>query len=111
MCLARQTYAAASRLPMHETHGLGSQMRRAAVSVPSNIAEGYGRASLREYLRYLSFANGSLLELETQVILARDVGYLSEAEGADLLEAASQVGRMLARMTAALRRKALGYKP
>jgi four helix bundle protein len=111
MDLVVRVYSAAARLPAFETHGLGSQLRRASVSIPSNIAEGYGRSSLRDYLRHLAIANGSLLELETQITVAGRVGYLDETEVTKLLRLAAEVGRMLAGMMSGLRRKAMNAEP
>ncbi|HTS89038.1 MAG TPA: four helix bundle protein [Gemmatimonadales bacterium] len=104
MDLAESTYAVTLRLPQHETYGLASQLRRAAASIPSNIAEGYGRSSRKDYLRHLGIANGSLLELETQIILAERVAYLTEQKAKVILGLSSEVGKMLARMVAGLRR-------
>lgn len=73
MALAKQVYHLASGMPEGERFGLTSQMRRAAVSVPSNIAEGYGRGSRTEYARFLRIARGSLMELQTQVLLAEQL--------------------------------------
>jgi four helix bundle protein len=78
MKLATEVYEATSMMPDNEKFGLTSQMRRAAVSVPSNIAEGYGRESLADYLRFLKTAGGSLMELQTQLILAEDLGFLRQ---------------------------------
>ncbi|HOX05797.1 MAG TPA: four helix bundle protein [Planctomycetota bacterium] len=71
-------YSLTRGLPKEELYGLTSQMRRAAVSIPSNIAEGYGRRSSREYKRFLNVSMGSLFELETQVLLARELGFVDE---------------------------------
>jgi four helix bundle protein len=79
MALVRDIYRLTRRLPKEETFGLVSQMRRAAVSVPSNVAEGKGRHSQRELAQFLYRARGSLLELETQVLIARDLGYIDES--------------------------------
>lgn len=78
MKLAENIYKATEAFPKTETFGLVSQMRRAAVSVPSNIAEGYGRRSNREYLQFYSIAYGSLLELETQMILSARLGFIKK---------------------------------
>lgn len=75
MKLAKLIYALTSNFPREEIYGLSSQMRRAAVSVPSNIAEGAARLGKKEFLHFLGLARGSLSELDTQVILSRDLGY------------------------------------
>jgi len=82
MDLVEAVYQITAKLPVSEQWGLISQMRRSAVSVPSNIAEGYGRQATGEYRHHLSIGRGSLLELETQLILCRRLGYmeLSKAE-------------------------------
>jgi four helix bundle protein len=81
--------------PREEMYGLTSQLRRAAVSVPSNIAEGHGRRSKKEFHHFVSQARGSLLEVETQLEIARNLGYLSAKKAADLLSQASEIARML----------------
>jgi len=86
MELARNIYRATERFPKSEMYGLVNQMRRAAVSVPSNIAEGKGHRSNPEFSRFLYHARGSLLELETQIRLAVQLQYLSEECGRELLE-------------------------
>lgn len=103
MDLACAVYQFSHRLPSEERFGLARQMRRAAVSVPCNIAEGYERPSRREYLHFLALAQGSLAELETQVRLAARLGYCSAGEAAALLEAhAEMLGRQLRRLRLAL---------
>lgn len=76
--LVRRTYALTQSFPQSELYGLTSQMRRAAVSVPSNIAEGHSRHSTADFISFISIAIGSLSELDTQLILSMDIGYLSE---------------------------------
>jgi len=78
--LAVLAYRLTEGFPRREIYGLASQMRRAGVSVPSNIAEGYGRASRREYLQFLSIAQGSLKELETQTILAEKLAFATSSQ-------------------------------
>jgi four helix bundle protein len=95
MRLATDTYRATADFPKHEICGLSQQMRRAAVSVPSNIAEGKGRRTDREFRQFLFNARGSLLELETQLTIAAELQYLSEKQSKILLEGATNVGRAL----------------
>jgi four helix bundle protein len=95
MKLARETYQATANFPRHELYGLCQQMRRAAVSVPSNIAEGKGHRSDKGFANFLFHARGSLLELETQVEIARDLDYLPEQEAQRLLGQTKTVGKSL----------------
>jgi four helix bundle protein len=78
MDLAEHCYLVTQGFPQAEVYGLTSQLRRAAVSVPANIAEGYGREYRKEYIHFLRVAQGSLKELETHLILASRIGYLPE---------------------------------
>jgi len=78
--LVLEVYKATKCFPKSETYGLSNQMRRAAVSIPSNIAEGYGRRHKAEYNQFLSIAYGSLSELETQYLLATDLKYAEKSE-------------------------------
>ncbi len=102
MDLTEAVYALTKSFPREEVYGLTSQLRRAAVSVPSNIAEGHGRHTTREYLNYLSIARGSLNEVETQIFLAQRLAYISESQLSRLLSQSSEVGRLLAGLINAL---------
>jgi four helix bundle protein len=98
-------YRASSRFPRAERDGLAKQIRRAVVSVPSNIAEGNGGIYRGVYARHVAIAHGSLMEVETQLIIAHDLGFLSEDELAHLLELGDRVGRMLRKLHEALRKE------
>ncbi len=93
--LVTDIYAATSTFPRHEVFGLTSQLRRSAVSVPSNVAEGQGRATKGEFIQFLSHARGSLFELETQVWIAKKLGYLSPDSSLALEKHAEEVARIL----------------
>ena len=95
MTLTAGVYRLSRRLPKDETFALGSQLRRAAVSVVSNIAEGHQRNHLGEYLHHLSIARGSLAELETQLMVAETVEYVTGHDTKPLMEDADEIGRML----------------
>lgn len=95
MNLVISTYSLTRRFPKSEVYGLASEMQRAAVSVPSNIAEGHALKQTQAYVRHLAIASGSLAELQTQLEIARRLGYLN-AEQIAILEEAREVGRMLA---------------
>ena len=102
MDFAEAVYRQTGQFPFEETYGLRSQVRRSAVSVPSNIAEGQGRRSTREFLHRLSIAHGSLLEAETQTLLSQRLGYLSPASSDSLLQSSAEVGRLINGLCAAL---------
>ena len=95
MDLVVAVYKATDKLPSNEQYGLTNQIRRAVVSIPSNIAEGQGRSSVNEFARFLSISRGSLYELETQLLIAERLAYLSEGESAGLLRLTDEVGRLL----------------
>ena len=94
--LTREIYVFSGQFPKNELYGLVQQLRRAAVSIPSNIAEGYGRRHKAEYGQFLSIAYGSLCELETQYMLAVDLGYCGKDPRIESLMI--EVGSMLYRM-------------
>ena len=102
MELAEAVYAITKQYPQEERYGLVSQSRRAAVSVPSNIAEGYGRTHRGDYLKFLSNARGSLCELETQLILAVRMKYATREESVPAWELCQRVGKMLLRLIVTL---------
>jgi len=95
MDLAEAVYAVTRAYPRDETYGLTSQTRRSAVSVPSNIAEGQGRGSSREFVRFLAVARGSLSELETQLLLGARLKYIDDEAISRLMQQAVTVGRLL----------------
>ena len=101
MDLAERVYAHTEKFPRSEIYGLTSQVRRAAVSIPSNIAEGKAIGG-QSYTRHLKIALGSQAELETQIELARRLKMLTEADAVELIEKASEVGRMLVGLLNAL---------
>jgi len=105
MDLAVAVYEQTRTFPREEAYGLTSQLRRAAVSVPSNIAEGQGRHTTKDFIRFLGVARGSLQEAQTQVILAKRLGYISEVQEARLLDQCAGVARLLYGLTNALKRK------
>ena len=102
MALVLDVYRSTQEFPRIETYGLTSQLRRAAVSIPSNIAEGQARLSTGEFKQFLGNARGSLMEVETQILIARDLGYLERRESENLLGAAAEVGRILNGLLASL---------
>jgi four helix bundle protein len=102
MALVETVYHLTATFPSAEQWGLVSQMRRAAISVPSNIAEGYGRQASGEYRHHVSIGRGSLLELETQILLARRLKYLEPAAAEPVLKEIDEISRMLATLVSKL---------
>jgi four helix bundle protein len=95
MDLVTMVYDVTQQWPKTEVYGLTNQIRRAAVSIPSNIAEGQGRASTKEFLHHLSMARGSLLEVETQLLIAQRLGYTAPEAATQLLAGTAEAGRLL----------------
>ncbi|MCX7649706.1 MAG: four helix bundle protein [Flavobacteriales bacterium] len=95
MDLVRQIYQHTSFFPKEEMFGLTSQMRRAAVSIPANIAEGQARNSTKQFLQFLGIAKGSLAELTTLTILSESLGFLTKENSAPLLQSCEEVAKML----------------
>jgi four helix bundle protein len=105
MDLVEEVYRMTERFPGRERFGLASQMERAAVSVPSNIAEGHGRAYTREYLHHVAMAHGSLAELQTHLEIAGRLGYLHPADCARLSDQAAALSKQLNALRTALTRR------
>jgi four helix bundle protein len=103
MTLARTVYKVTEGFPRDELFGLKSQIRRAAVSVPSNIAEGRGRATDKSFAMFLSQARGSLYELQTQIELARDLGFAAQDRANSILTEAAEIAAMIHGLLAKLR--------
>jgi len=103
--LVSRVYKLTATFPKEELFGLTSQLRRAAVSVPSNIAEGKSRRATKDYMRFLDIAYGSVAEVETQLFIACDLGYTTAKKIAKLLEDYSEVGRMLNGLLNSLEKK------
>lgn len=103
MELVVSVYEHTGNLPKEEMYGLVTQMRRAAVSIPSNIAEGKGRLTDRDRAHFFSQARGSLLELETQILIAQALHFLSEATAESLIQLSGEIGRMLNSLVTSIR--------
>jgi four helix bundle protein len=106
MKFAVEVYRATAPFPRHELYGLSQQLRRAAVSVPSNIAEGKGHRSNAEFGHFLLHARGSLLEVQTQIMIAEELQYLGTEEAQRLLASADTICRSLNSLINSLREKA-----
>jgi four helix bundle protein len=105
MDLVEKTYRLSSGFPPDERYGLTSQIQRAAVSVPANIAEGHGRTTRGDYIRHLSIARGSLAELETHLMLAVRLEFVPREEVIETWNLSQEVGKMLTALLQALRKK------
>ena len=103
MELVIEVYEATRTFPRSELYSLTNQMQRAAVSIPSNIAEGQAHFSRREFLHYLQHARGSLAELETQIIIAGRLNYLTSQNSQGLLQHSSDLGKIMNGLIASVR--------
>jgi four helix bundle protein len=95
MDLVEEVYRVTREFPREEVYALTGQLRRAVVSIPSNVAEGQGRRSTKEFVHHLSISYGSLREVETQLLIAQRLRYLSEAKAERVMEIAAEEGRLL----------------
>ncbi len=103
--LALAVYEETSYFPVEEKYGITSQLRRASVSVPSNIAEGQGRNSKGEFLHHLFIALGSLKEVETQLLISETLGYLRSGRIIKLMKMSSEVGRLMNGLSRSLKNR------
>jgi four helix bundle protein len=110
MDLAEHVYHQTQTFPKYELYGLTSQLRRAAVSVPANIAEGHAQDSTKLYLRHISITMGSLAELETELLLASRLRYLEDGHLQQVLTLADGQGKMLRSLQQSLKRKVKGQR-
>ncbi len=99
MTLVNEVYSIVKFLPKEETYALSDQMRRSAVSIPSNIAEGRGRQTTREFSQFLYIARGSLYELETQLLIAVQQKYVSEEQIKNVLDMINEIEKMISKLT------------
>jgi len=106
MKFVTQIYEVTRGFPPEERYGLTNQLRRASVSVPSNIAEGQARFSQKEFHHFLSQARGSLVEIETQLLIAKDLKYLQPVKADGLLAAADELGKILNGLIASIKNRA-----
>jgi four helix bundle protein len=111
MQLVEEVYTITRGFPKEELYGLIQQLRRAAVSIPSNIAEGHSRIGSREFVHRLSIAHGSLAEVETQIEIARRLGYITPEEVAAIGDIAAEVGRIINGLINSLEKLAPGPRP
>jgi four helix bundle protein len=103
--LVESIYNATTKFPLEEIYSLTAQIRRAAVSIPSNIAEGQGRNTTRDFLHFLSIAQGFVKEVETQVLIAERLTYITKQITVALVEQTTEVGRLLSGLSNSLKRR------
>lgn len=101
--IVKRVYTATGDFPKEEIYGLVNQMRRCAVSIPSNIAEGKTRQHVNEYIQFLYVGLGSCAELETQIIIAKELGYLNNETENEIMEGLDHIGKMLRNLIKSLR--------
>ena len=100
-----QIYQCTASFPKEELYGLTSQIRRAAISIPSNIAEGASRETTKDFLRFIGISNGSLAELQTQLIIAKNLGFIDDKKLLTIRDAGDEIGRMLNGLQKTLQQK------
>lgn len=105
MKLVTGIYGITRELPKEETYGLCSQIRRCSISIPSNIAEGYGRHSTKDYIRFLQIASGSLYELQTQLEICLNLNYLTQTKFDSVAAKSMEIEKMLSSLIAKLKRR------
>ncbi|MCX7985165.1 MAG: four helix bundle protein [Bacteroidetes bacterium] len=105
MEVAKELYKITKHFPQEEKFAITSQIQRAAVSIPSNIAEGWGRNTTKEYIQFLRIARGSLYELETQLILSQNIGYLQKEKTEEILQKTTTIGKMILSLIRSLEKK------
>ena len=109
--LVTEVYRVTQSFPRDEMYGLTSQLRRAAVSIPSNIAEGQGRLTKGEFRQFLGHARGSVFEPESQILIAQNLGYLTDGRGASLTEQVHEIGRLVNGLLRSLDNRAITQEP
>ncbi len=105
MDLVELLYRRTKSFPREELYGLTSQMRRAAVSIPSNIAEGQARRTTRDFMHFLSIARGSLKELETQIIISHRLDYMNGTQQSELVDLTEEISRLISGLNNSLKKK------
>jgi four helix bundle protein len=103
MNFVMEVYAVTKAFPRDEVYGLATQLRRAAVAIPTNIAEGQARFSANDFFYFLGRARGSLVEVETQILIAQNLAYFTPEKGQELLDKAAELGRIMNGLIASIR--------
>ncbi len=111
MVLVEMIYRITDNFPKKEQYRLIDQLCRAVISVPSNIAEGSKRHTTKEYMRFVGISQGSLAEVETQIIIAKRLGYIDEATYLSIMDVSNEIGRLLGGLFNALEKKLDTYTP